>query len=70
MYYRENETDIDKFFKLRGIAYDEKTKQLSVPVKCKWLNNQNKCRLYAWRPYSCREYECEKLKNLPPVHYA
>ena len=63
-YYSENEKDIDTFFKLRGIEYLPETKQMTIPCKCKWLTNHNKCKLYAWRPNSCRVYECDKLKSM------
>ncbi len=64
MFYDSNEKDIDQFFKLRGITYDPLTKQLVVPAKCHWITTHNKCRLYSWRPNSCRCYECEKLKSM------
>jgi Fe-S-cluster containining protein len=56
--------DIEKFFQLRDVVYNKETKDLSVPNKCKWLTSHNKCRLYSWRPYSCRVYECDKIKSL------
>jgi Fe-S-cluster containining protein len=64
MEYHEQEKDIDQFFKLRDIEYDPDTHKIVVKAKCRWLTNQNKCRLYAWRPYSCRAYECDKLKSM------
>jgi Fe-S-cluster containining protein len=54
----------ETFFKLRGLGYDTETGAISIPNKCKWITNQNKCRLYSWRPNSCREYECDKIKSL------
>jgi Fe-S-cluster containining protein len=64
MEYHEKEKDIETFFKLRNIDYNPDTGMIAVPAKCKWLTNQNKCRLYAWRPESCRAYECETLKKM------
>lgn len=70
LYYDSEEKDIEQFLKLRNIEYDPLTKSMIAPLKCKWVTNQNKCKLYSWRPYSCREYECEKLKELPDLHYS
>lgn len=64
MYAEKDEYDLDKFFELRGIKYDKNTRQMILPIKCKWVTNQNKCKLYSWRPYSCRAYECENLKTI------
>lgn len=64
MHYDMDEPDIDKFFMLRSIEYNKEAHQLAVPAKCKWLNSHNKCRLYAWRPISCKVYECDKLKSM------
>ena len=64
MHYEGLDKDIDKFFLLRGINYDKDKHQITVPCKCKWVDNHNKCRLYAWRPDSCRAYECDKLKSM------
>jgi Fe-S-cluster containining protein len=63
-YYSSDDPEIDTFFKLHGIDYNPETKQMIIPLKCKWLTNQNKCKLYAWRPYSCRAYECDKVKAI------
>jgi Fe-S-cluster containining protein len=63
-FYDSNDPDIEQFLKLRGISYDNEKKAMVVPLKCKWITNQNKCKLYSWRPYSCREYQCEKLKAM------
>jgi len=67
--YDSIEPEIDKFFKLRDIEYNPETKEMIVPLKCKWLLPTHKCKLYSWRPYSCRVYECEKLKAIDELHY-
>lgn len=64
MFYDGNDPDVEHFFKLRDIEYDKETKMLKIPVKCKWISNNNKCKLYSWRPYSCRVYECDTLKSM------
>ncbi len=56
--------DTEQFFMLRGIVFNPLTKEISIPAKCKWVTNQNKCKLYSWRPISCRVYECDKLKSI------
>jgi Fe-S-cluster containining protein len=70
MKYDSNEPDIKQFFLLRGIEYNETTKELIVPLRCKWLTAYHKCKLYSWRPYSCRAYECDKLKKIDELHYS
>jgi Fe-S-cluster containining protein len=65
-----DEKDIEQFFKLRNIEYNKDTKEMIVPLKCNWLTPQHKCKLYSWRPYSCRAYECDKLKKIDELHYS
>jgi hypothetical protein len=60
----KNEKDLDQFFKQRGIKYEPETGRIEVPIKCKWVTNQNKCKLYHWRPHTCVVYECETLKSM------
>jgi len=66
MFYdtKKEDKDIEQFFKLRNIAYDRGIGTIAVPSKCDWVTNHNKCKLYSWRPDSCRHYECEKLKSM------
>jgi len=64
IHYDVNEKDIQTFFKLRGIEPSDQTNMYIVPSKCQWLTNHNKCKLYSWRPNSCRAYECETLKKM------
>ena len=64
MHYAGDDKEVDVFFKLRGIDYNPETKEMRIPLKCKWIQNTNKCKLYSWRPYSCREYECDILKSI------
>ena len=68
-FYTGDDKDIEKFFSLRGITYDPLTKQVICDIKCKWITTHNKCKLYSWRPDICRAYECDKLKNIEPLHY-
>jgi len=68
MKYDSDEPDIEKFFKLRNIEYNKETKEMVVPLKCTWLLFNHRCKLYSWRPYSCRQYECDKLKKIDELH--
>jgi len=61
-----NETD-EAFFKLRNITVDREHGKLIIPLKCNWLNNRNECKLYRFRPESCKSFECEALKKMPPI---
>jgi len=61
--------DTEQFFKLRGLVLNHDDGSVIVPIKCKWITNQNKCKLYSWRPESCRVFECQKLKEMPELHY-
>lgn len=58
-----NLQDDDLFFSLRGCKLNKLTNDLIVPLKCRWLTNHNKCKMYPYRPQGCREYECDKLKS-------
>lgn len=65
----DSPVDMKMFFKLRNITYDEKTNEVIVPIKCNWITSHNRCKLYKFRPDICRAYECDKLKELEPLHY-
>ena len=64
MKYTADEKDINILFKLRGIQYNTDTKEMVMQSKCAWVTNHNKCRMYAFRPYPCRVYECDTLKKM------
>lgn len=64
IHYDLGEKDIDMFFKLRGISKTDNPNMFAIPLKCQWLTNHNKCKLYSWRPNSCRAYECDTLKKM------
>jgi len=54
----------EQFFRLRGISINLNDSTLIVPCRCKWLTNRNTCKLYPWRPETCKSFRCEQLNTL------
>ena len=54
--------DDELFFSLRGIKRENG--KIYIPIRCRWLTNHDKCKLYTFRPKSCRAYQCEDIKRI------
>jgi Fe-S-cluster containining protein len=65
MFLDANGEDDPLFFALRGIKIDpDDRSKLIVPLRCHWLTEHNKCKIYARRPKSCSCYQCDNLKEM------
>jgi len=58
-----NDPDFIRFVELHGCKFDKKEGHVEIPLKCKMLDSNNKCKIYENRPNICREWipkeDCE-----------
>lgn len=53
-----NDADLKQYLELHGIIVKDKV--IIIPVRCKLLNDNNKCSKYSIRPKICRKWTCKK----------
>jgi len=58
---KEITPDLKKYFELHGCKV--KGNRLTIPLRCKWLDKNNRCKHYKDRPGLCRIWYCKDPKN-------
>lgn len=59
--------DFIRWVELHGITFNKEEESVVIPLKCKMLDKNNKCRIYENRPKVCRDWksgvDCDSLQG-------